>query len=99
MWQESINHLSTEINFPELSDRDIVVYPNPSSGLIWIKFMHIIDHATLEVYDIFGRRVQNQEILNKSELPLRLPALLHNTYFLRIVAKDLTWNKKILVIH
>jgi hypothetical protein len=99
MWQKNINHFASKINFPQLSDTDIIVYPNPSCGLIRIEFKHIIDQATLEVYDISGRRIQKEEILNKGVLSLRLSSILPGIYFLKIVTKDLTWNKKILVIH
>ncbi len=99
MWQRNINYLTSEVSLPLLSNMDVVVYPNPTNDLVWIKFGHIIDHAIIEVYDPLGRRIQKKEILNNYTLPLRLAAPTPGTYFLKIIINDLAYNMKILVIH
>lgn len=97
MWQKQINYLATQLNSLQHNDLALTVYPNPSSHLIWIKFTHIMDYARIQIYDLSGRRVQTEEILNQSMIPLELASSLSGSYLLQIIAKDLVWNKLILI--
>ena len=75
----------------EVLDRNISVFPNPTSGLIQIKIKEWNSDLSYEVYDILGQTLlsdalQNNEIIDLDRLP-------DNIYFLKI--KEVDTNRSI----
>ena len=96
-WQKQINYVPTDINSLQQMDLGIIVYPNPSSDLIWIKFNEVMNYASIQIYDVLGRRVKTEEILNQSLIPIKLASISSGTYFLQIITNDLVWNRLIFI--
>ncbi len=98
-WQMNINYLTSGAILSPSNNMDVAVYPNPTNGLVWINFGHIIDHATIEVYDLSGKIIQKEKVLNNHILPISLVSHTPGTYFLKVITHELVCNMKILFIH
>lgn len=58
----------------------MLIYPNPSSGLVKIKFAGNEEYKSIEIYDVLGNFIDNVSIIN-SEIDISL--LTPGVYFLR----------------
>ncbi len=86
----SVNHFD--------NNNGILIYPNPSNGLINIRINSFIGKATLEVVDINGRVVyslNNTEFNNEKSIDLN--HLQAGVYVLKISGDELNYTKKIIL--
>ncbi|MEX2350582.1 MAG: fibronectin type III domain-containing protein [Flavobacteriaceae bacterium] len=60
-------------------------YPNPTSGIIYLKTQNTIKSAT--VHNVLGQRVIRQEI-NKNAAEINISLLKYGTYFLKVIDAD-----------
>ncbi len=70
---------------------EIVIYPNPTSSIIYVKTKHIIN--AIEFYDILGKRV----FITKSRTEVDVSHLNSGVYFMKIKADGGNITKKIVV--
>ena len=59
----------------------IAVYPNPSSGQVWIN-VHDLMIEKIDIFDVSGKKIASQQGNNEKIIPLSI--LNAGTYFLRI---------------
>jgi len=76
----------------EYLERNISIFPNPTSGFIQIKIKEWVNDMRYEVYNVLGQtlksnELQNNEILDLTDLP-------NDIYFIKIAELD---SKRILV--
>lgn len=86
----SVNHFD--------NNNGILIYPNPSNGLINIKINSFIGKATVEVVDINGRVVyslNNTEFSNEKSIDLN--HLQAGVYVVKISGDELNYTKKIIL--
>jgi len=72
------------VNF-KLNDNEIIVYPNPTNGLITIKGSEK-ELNNLQILSVLGQNITNQvelNIVSKNEIDLNLGALSKGIYFIR----------------
>ena len=84
-----INFSETKVvNQGQILTGYVTIYPNPVHGLLTVKLMAAQNETTgLELYDMFGRRIQNQAInLIKGEqnLTVDMSKLVNGSYVLKI---------------
>ncbi|WP_188464314.1 T9SS type A sorting domain-containing protein [Bizionia arctica] len=78
---EAQSTLSIE-NSETIASNDILVYPNPSSdGLVQIKLNGNIAVKSIQLYDMLGRVIRNEE-MNSNEKSLNLESLPSGVYLL-----------------
>ncbi len=70
---------------------EIVIYPNPTSSMIYVKTKHIIN--AIEFYDILGKRV----LISKSRTEVDVSHLNSGVYFMKIKSDGGNITKKIVV--
>jgi len=82
----------------ELSS-DVIIYPNPSEGIITIKSEDIINKSIeISVFDIAGRNVYYAvENNTKSYLNINLNDLIDGIYFLHLKYNNIEVNKKLII--
>ncbi|GAA4763483.1 MULTISPECIES: T9SS-dependent M36 family metallopeptidase [Flavobacterium] len=86
----SVNHFD--------NNNGILIYPNPSNGLINIRINSFIGKATVEVVDINGRVVyslNNTEFSNEKSIDLN--HLQAGVYVVKISGDELNYTKKIIL--
>jgi aminopeptidase N len=75
--------IETGLNPIKLTQNQVKVYPNPSDSFITVQLEEQIKNAMVQVYDLTGKLVIEQPILNK--LKLKTSALVPQTYLLHII--------------
>lgn len=92
-----MNYNSLGIETPELEDRSISVYPNPSRGLFNVEVPEL-GVATYTVYDMMGRQVlQARTVLSTQVHKINLSGLPNGAYRLEIDVNDNRYVKPILI--
>ena len=85
----------------ELSSQDIVVYPNPSSGMLRIAISDFGQEFIISIIDIAGKTLERREVIHASSNEYQETFDLSNyssgVYFVRISNSDKTSNKKIMI--
>ena len=76
------------------SDKIVRVFPNPSSSEMFIKSSREI--LKIELYDLRGRKIIQQNNINKSETQFNIEHLSEATYILNVYTKDKIIVKKIM---
>lgn len=76
-------------------DSDLLIYPNPTSGNVNIRFGTRIESANVEVYDIHGKLVYFQNGVRNDE-SLRVSSLPKGYYLLRISSGRNIINRKLI---
>ena len=88
----TIGLLSTQINTIEAST-EILIYPNPTNGEIYVQLKEIDDSIDLayKIYDPFGKCLQSGPLENNS---ISLTNLGVGIYNLELVSKNMRWFEK-----
>ena len=76
------------------SDKIVRVFPNPSSSEMFIKSSR--DILKIELYDLRGRKIIQQNNINKLETQFNIEHLSEATYILNVYTKDKIIVKKIM---
>ncbi len=88
---------SNIISLKSLRELDITISPNPTRGSISLVFSQEIEGNTqIQLIDVAGRTVMNQEIMVNGTYELNMEQLTSGTYFIRITNGNLTFEDKIL---
>jgi len=75
----------------------VLVYPNPTSGLVTLRFSHLPAGDTkIEVYNTLGKRLQSHVTADEM-VDLDLSAYPKGVYILRISGKDFAWSERVVV--
>jgi extracellular elastinolytic metalloproteinase len=76
----------------------IKVFPNPSNGLLNIAIAKYSGKLNVELYDMNGRKVFNQNMNDfSSEKAINLHSLQSGIYLLRLEGEDLSFSRKIIL--
>jgi len=88
----------TSIDDYSIGDNKLMVYPNPSSGLLHFKIqgLQLSDIQAVEVYDILGKGVK-QITFNKNEGIVDVSSLSKGIYLLKLNINDAILSRKIVV--
>lgn len=94
IYKVSLTSGTTGIEALDFNNKLVQIYPNPSNGIFTIEST-LQTNASVEVFDITGKLVHAQNLINaKNELNLNLPA---GNYTANIKANGVTINKKIVI--
>lgn len=80
---------------------NLKIYPQPSSSMMYIEYMHIEkDNLVLEIFDPSGRVIFNQEYKQVDEFreAMDVSNLTPGIYYLRLRTKDAWTGKKLIVL-
>ena len=79
---------------------DFDLYPNPTSGKLTIKPNRLSDDsATVELFDLIGTRIFSQSFnkIRDKEININLSGLASQVYYLKVITKDGTKIKKVVL--
>ena len=80
------------------NEQTIKVYPNPSNGLLNIAILNYTGKLSIELFDINGRKVYNQNINDfNTEKAINLESFQSGIYMLRLQGNDLSFNRKVIL--
>ncbi|MEP7265702.1 MAG: CHRD domain-containing protein [Bacteroidota bacterium] len=84
----------------DLSNSDLLIYPNPSAGKITISIPEL-EHskAKIEIFDLLGRNIFTEEYINtgSSDLQIDLSSLSKGNYILKVLNNNQFITKKIVL--
>lgn len=69
------------INF----DNGLSIYPNPSSGNFTLTFINPIIRGTLEIHNVIGEKIFEENIVNESKLAINLRNVSPGIYFIKVI--------------
>jgi len=69
-------------------DNNLIVYPNPTDGLLQIQLGESFNLIDIEVINIDGKIVINKQFGNKNNLDLDLTSLANGVYIIKLKADD-----------
>lgn len=82
------------------SNDNFEIYPNPnSSGLLNIVLNKIITKAVVEIYNVFGNKVLEQNMYQESNLKINLKNISSGIYFVKVFDGEKSYCKKLIVEH
>jgi len=75
------------------------VYPNPTKGMLFVKFEQPVEISLMELYDLSGKILQKQELSNivKQKVLFRIMNVSRGTYILKTQTKENIHYNKVLV--
>lgn len=80
------------------NEKVISVYPNPTKGQLNIAISNYVGKMSINVYDLNGRKVYNQEVNNFSaEKTINLNGLQTGMYMVKINGENLNYTQKIIL--
>jgi hypothetical protein len=88
---------STNVNSYQ-KEKDINVYPNPTSNQITIEFPNSINTKSLiELYDLTGKKVLSVKQTIQQRTTINLPHLPQGIYSLKVTANDTVYFEKVAI--
>ena len=89
------NNWQTAIEQPEIREEDIIIYPNPTSGMVHIELSTDQKITNIKIYDLWAQEVPFEYFdQNKNELSLN--GLTAGTYYVLISLNEQFFIKKII---
>ena len=76
--------------------KNLEVYPNPTSEVLWIQNSTIINDGIITVYDLLGREVI-QSNMNTSKTSINTSSLTEGVYLIKIISGNSQVIKKVIV--
>ncbi len=97
-WQDfGFDYLITTGKASLNTSKEVMIYPNPTSGLITINNLNFKNDGTISVFDVYGKLVFNKNYSpSKTSEIIDITALDNGIYFLKIASKNETVIKKII---
>ncbi|MDR0969649.1 MAG: T9SS type A sorting domain-containing protein [Lentimicrobiaceae bacterium] len=81
--------------------KDLVIYPNPTTGILNIQLNEIDSQGDLSIYDITGRIVYQKQILNSTDstvqIDLKSLGMSSGIFFLNYISENKIYGAKIVV--
>lgn len=97
MNNDTLNTLELK-NEAEVSPKelDIKIYPNPTSSILNINTNTDLSTFTVKIFDLIGRQVVPQNIVNSNSIQINISDLPNGTYIVTIESNDQKINKRII---
>ena len=86
--------------FSRNSEFDFEMFPNPTKGRLTVKPNKLSDNnATVELYDLIGTKIFSQSFskIKDNEININLSGLASQVYYLKVITKDGTKIKKVVL--
>jgi PKD repeat protein len=80
--------------FLSFNNKDLIIYPNPSHGLINLEFSNISNLNSIEFYNSLGQILIVEKIEKPSKIEVNLP---EGIYYIKIKSGQFTTFKKIVI--
>jgi hypothetical protein len=88
---------STNVNSYQ-KEKDLNVYPNPTSSQITIEFPNSINTKSLiELFDLTGKKVMSSKQTSQQKMIVNLPHLPQGIYSLKVTANDKVYFEKVAI--
>jgi len=82
----------------ELDNKEINIYPNPASGLVFINFQPESDIESIALYDLTGRMLLTQPVLQETE-KLDVSQFPEGIYMIRATGNSGIYDKRLAIVH
>lgn len=79
-----------------IRDNSLIIFPNPTSEIVYINFVDTISKAKIIVYDTTGKIIMTNEIENADSNQINISNLNNGIYFVRIETNEKSVTKKII---
>ncbi len=90
------NAVIVDAKLNELSEREMVVYPNPNSGEFTVEFRNFEDEIRVMLFNSIGQ-ILHEVLTTEREIRMNVPNASSGMYFLKAVNDGKQFNRKIVV--
>jgi len=85
------------VGIPDLSENELTVYPNPTTGLVSIDISKVHNVTNVEITDITGKLISNNSLqINNSQLDVDLSGCSNGVYFINIQSQNKVYVTKVI---
>jgi hypothetical protein len=88
-------HTVTTLSSEDFESNGIILYPNPSNGIVKINFPNADDKYTVQVFSVIGQKVFEEHYDNNNTALLN--GLERGIYIVKITSSNKTFTKKLIV--
>jgi hypothetical protein len=88
-------HTVTTLSSEDFESNGIILYPNPSNGIVKINFPNADDKYTVQVFSVIGQKVFEEHYDNNNTALLN--GLERGIYVVKITSSNKTFTKKLIV--
>lgn len=93
----SVCYLISKVGIAEtVFEKEPIIFPNPTDGVIFILFDKATNHATLRISNLYGKVIIEKTSLNSDELELDFSEQASGIYLLEILEKRKIFRAKII---
>jgi N-formylglutamate amidohydrolase len=92
------NAILTSTDIRQQTDPELIVFPNPSHGLVNLSFSALQEQVHIVLTDMSGHTVSSLHVLNGMQMTLPIEHLSPGFYLLNIQSNTGIYNRKILVL-
>jgi len=90
-------HGVSNIGINDQNDQGIMIYPNPTTGILEIAGQARNDVRNVEVFDVYGRKVLSHHLITSSSNHLiNISHLSSGMYFIQVTTEAGTITKKVI---
>jgi hypothetical protein len=94
-----VNIFNVGFEKKEITTNSLLVYPNPSSGLINVEILNKeIQQIELTVYDVSGKQITRRHYTNKYRVTLDLTTEADGVYFIHVTTPSKNLVKRIVIM-
>jgi hypothetical protein len=95
----TVTTLCTTVGIVSISNFEfpISISPNPTTNHFIITFPNTINKGVIEIYNVLGKKIFSEHVTNVSQKEIRINNLNAGIYFVKIVADQKKYAKKLLI--
>lgn len=99
LWESVLYDLANDVsNYKNGNKKSLKIYPNPAKDVIYIDFLNFNkENIQLSIYDIFGKTIYQNNILNKNNISLNTSQFTKGIYFIKINSNSYHSVNKIVI--
>lgn len=91
---DSSGNILTGVSEIETATNNILLFPNPTTGIFAVAADFLIQGV--ELYDMYGRKVFEQNKIKKEKTEINISNLPDNIYFIKIISQNKIYNHSII---
>jgi len=89
-----------QLSTPEFSPGNLLIYPNPSNGLVYINTQNTTENLqAIQLYDVLGKTILSSENLSAKQSTIDVSALSKGVYMIEITTENNFKQTKRLVVN
>ena len=77
--------------------KNIIIYPNPSTGIFTFSSSYNFANAAIEIYDVHGDCIYSDNIINSNQKKICIDKMVDGIYFVKVSEEEKKYSRKIII--